>query len=146
MISTALWQRSLDIFLLALFMLSHSFLKLHFEVLSENQSWNTKFCLRVRQAQKLMDFLYREEPRELKSWENLYFWLLLTLAGVAQWVGHHRANWNVTDLVPRQDTVRTRAWVVGQVPGQGCARSNSLMFLSCINVSLPLSLPPIPSP
>lgn len=39
MISTDMWQthKSLDIFLLALFMWSHSFLKLHFEVLSEKK-------------------------------------------------------------------------------------------------------------
>ena len=37
--------------------------------------------------------------------------------------------------------VRAHAWVVGQVPGWGHARGSQLMFLSHIEVSLPLYLP-----
>ena len=41
--------------------------------------------------------------------------------------------------------VRAHSWVVGQVPGvRGGERGNWSMFLSHIDVSLPLSLPPLP--
>ena len=40
---------------------------------------------------------------------------------------------------------RTHAWVVGQVPGWGCAIGNQSMYLSHIYVSLPFFLPPFPS-
>lgn len=76
MVSTDMWQtqRSLGIFLLALFMWSHSFLKLHFEVLSEEESkLKCQVLLGVRQAQRRMDFLYREEPGELTSWKNQFY-------------------------------------------------------------------------
>ena len=57
------------------------------------------------------------------------------LAGVAQWVGHRpqTEGWQVGF------PVRAHAWVVGQVPGRGCMRSNhTLMFLSLFP-SFPLS-------
>ena len=37
---------------------------------------------------------------------------------------------------------RAQAWVVGSVPGWGCARGSPLMFLSHVDVSLPLFLSP----
>ena len=40
--------------------------------------------------------------------------------------------------------VRAYAMVAGQVPSWGHVRGNYLMFLSHINVSLPLFLPPFP--
>lgn len=39
----------------------------------KNQSQNTKSCLRVRLAQRLVDFLYREETGELNSWKNQFY-------------------------------------------------------------------------
>ena len=41
--------------------------------------------------------------------------------------------------------VRAHAWVAGQVPSWVCVRGNWLMYLSHINVSLPLFLSPFPS-
>ena len=46
---------------------------------------------------------------------------------------------------PVQFLVRAHALVAGQVPGWGHGRGNQLMYLSHINVSLSLFLPPFPS-
>ena len=59
------------------------------------------------------------------------------LAGVAQWTERRAVNQKVP--------VRAQAWVAGQVPSWECVRGNQLMYLSHINVSLPLFLPPSPS-
>ena len=59
------------------------------------------------------------------------------LAGVAQRVECQPANWKVANWIPSQ--------VAGQVPGWGCVRGSSSMLLSHIDVSLPLSSPPLPS-
>ena len=40
--------------------------------------------------------------------------------------------------------VRAHAWVAGQVPGWGHVRGNQSMFLSHIDISLPLFLSPSP--
>ena len=46
---------------------------------------------------------------------------------------------------PVQSPVRAHAWVAGQVPGREHVRGHQLMFLSHIDVSLPLFLPSFPS-
>ena len=63
----------------------------------------------------------------------------MALAGVAQWIECRPANQKVTGPIP----VRTRAWVVGQVPSWGCVRGNWQMYSHY--VSLPLFLPPFSS-
>ena len=51
-----------------------------------------------------------------------------------------------SERLPLRFPVRAQAWVVGPASGWGvCVRSNWSMFLSHINVSLPLFLPPLPS-
>ena len=57
------------------------------------------------------------------------------------WLGGLSAGLQ-TEKLPVQFPVRAHAWVVGQVPRWGCARGNQLMFLSHIDFSLPLFLPP----
>ena len=52
------------------------------------------------------------------------------------------SKWKVTGLIPG----RAHAWVVGQVPVWGCAGGNQSKLFSLINISLPLFLPPFPSP
>ena len=46
-----------------------------------------------------------------------------------------------TERLLVQFVVRANAWVVGWVPGLGPASGNQLMFLSHIDVSLPLFFP-----
>ena len=65
----------------------------------------------------------------------------LALTGVTPFIGLHHAE----RKSPVQFPVRAQAWVEGSVPRRACTRSNCLMFLSCITVSLPLNLPPFPS-
>ena len=50
-----------------------------------------------------------------------------------------------TKKLPICFQVRAHSWVVGQVPSWGRTRGNSSVFLSHINFSLPLFLPPFPS-
>ena len=59
------------------------------------------------------------------------------LTDVAQWAGHYPEN----QKVEVQFLVRARAWAVGHIPCCECVRSNQSMFLSHIDVSLPLSSP-----
>ena len=47
-----------------------------------------------------------------------------------------------TERLPVRFPVRAHAWVVGQVPSRGHARSNLSMYLLCMDVSLPLFLLP----
>ena len=63
---------------------------------------------------------------------------MVSLAGAAHWIECQSANQKVAGSV----LIRAHAWVAGQVPGWGHVRGNQLMFLSHINVSLPLFLPP----
>ena len=44
-----------------------------------------------------------------------------------------------------QFPLRAHAWVVGQIPSWGHVIGNRMMYLSHIDVSLPLFLPPFPS-
>ena len=62
--------------------------------------------------------------------------------GMTQWIEHLPASQKVTGSIPSQGA---HAWVVGLIPGLGCARGNQSMSLSHISVSLPLFLPPLPS-
>ena len=57
---------------------------------------------------------------------------------MARWTECQPGNWKVVVRFP----VRACAWVVVQVPSRGCARGNQLMYLSHIDVCLPLFLPP----
>ena len=62
----------------------------------------------------------------------------IALASVAELVGHHSVKQRVAGSIPSQGTC-----VVGLVPLWGGYESNQLMFLSHINISLPLFLHPI---
>ena len=61
------------------------------------------------------------------------------MASVAQWIEGQPGNQRGS-LV--QFPVWAHAWVAGWVPSWGHARGNQSIFLSHINVSLPLFLPP----
>lgn len=67
------------------------------------------------------------------AWTNIEF---IALAAVAQWDGHYTVIQEVTGSI-----LRAYAWVLGQFPHWGCARSNRVIFFWHINVSLLLSLP-----
>ena len=63
------------------------------------------------------------------------------LADVAQWIEHWPVNQKVTGLIPSQGTCLGHR----PDPGWGAVRGSQMIFLSHINVSLPLFLPPFPS-
>ena len=64
----------------------------------------------------------------------------LAMTSVAQLAGCHPAQWKVTTVsVPGQDTR-----LGFRSPAGACERGNWSMFLSHINTSLPLFLPPFP--
>ena len=60
------------------------------------------------------------------------------LAGVAQWIASWPAKWKATGSIPSQGTCLG----CRLVPSWGHARGNWLLYLSHIDVSLPLFLPP----
>ena len=60
------------------------------------------------------------------------------LAGVAQWTEHQPENRKVRELT---HAVRAHAWFAGQVPSWGRVKGSLSIFVSHINVSLPLFLP-----
>ena len=64
-----------------------------------------------------------------------------TLAGVAQWVECQPVNQKVTGLIPSQGTCLGHR----PDPGWGAVRGSQMIFLSHINVSLPLFLSPFRS-
>ena len=64
----------------------------------------------------------------------------LALADVAQWTECQPVNPKV------RFPVRAHAWVAGQVPSWGRVRGSQSLYLLHIDVSLPLFLPPFPSP
>ena len=66
---------------------------------------------------------------------------LTAMTGAAQWAGCHPTDQKVTGFIPGQGTCQG----FSQVPGWGHGRGNLLVFLSHINVSLPLFLHPCPS-
>ena len=57
------------------------------------------------------------------------------------WYGCQLSTSLQTEGSPVRFLVRAHAWVAGQVPSWGRARDNWLMYLSLIDVSLPLFLP-----
>ena len=63
------------------------------------------------------------------------------LADVARWTECRPANWKVAGSI----CSRAHAWVAAQVPSWGPARGSQSMYLSHIDISLPLFLPPFPS-
>lgn len=63
------------------------------------------------------------------------------LTGMAQFVGHHTAEQKVASLIPAQ----VHAWAMGPNEVGACARGNQLIFLSHIDVSVFIFLPPVPS-
>ena len=68
-----------------------------------------------------------------------YFKGQVILTSVAQLGVILESKWS-----PVRFLVRAHAWVAGSSPQQECTRGNQLMFLSCINVTLALFLPPSP--
>ena len=67
---------------------------------------------------------------------------LIALAGVAQCTECWPENRKVTNSIPSQGT----CLVAGQVPGGERVRGNPSMYLSHIDISLPLFLPPFLPP
>ena len=63
------------------------------------------------------------------------------LTSVAQLIGCQPVKWKVAGSIPIQGTCLG----CGQVPGWGSVTGSQLMFLSQIDVFLPLFLPPSPS-
>ena len=59
---------------------------------------------------------------------------------MAPWAGHCPAKQRVASLIPRQGTLLG----CGFGPGLGCVQEATDLFLSHIDSSLPLSLPPYP--
>ena len=77
------------------------------------------------------------------DWKDLLK-VLVTLAGVAQWIECQPVNWNTAGSNPSQGI-----WL-GCGPGSSWGRvrgnwSMYLLYLSHIDASLPLFLPPFPS-
>ena len=77
---------------------------------------------------------------------SLFLCLVTTLMAVPWlvWLSGSSAGLQIKRLLV-QFPVRTRAWGVGQVPSWGQARGNQSVYLSHIDVSLPLFIPPFPS-
>ena len=63
------------------------------------------------------------------------------LGDVAQWIEHRPVNQKVASSIPSQDTCLG----CGPGPWLGAVRGNQSMYLSHMDVSLPLFLPPVPS-
>ena len=80
-------------------------------------------------------------PWELVVFKDIRI-LKAALANVAQLVGHHPIKQKVAGSIPGQGKS------LGGRPGPRlgtCARSNRLMFLSHVDISLTLFLPPFPT-
>ena len=72
--------------------------------------------------------------------ENLFE--KIALVGVAQWIECQSKNQRVISSVPSQRI----SWILGQIPSGEHVRGNRSMYLSHIDISLPLFLPPLHSP
>ena len=71
---------------------------------------------------------------------------IASLAGVAQWIEHQPANQRVASLIPSQGTCLGCGLCALTPSGRLLkAEGNRWMFLSHIDVSLPLFLPPFPT-